>query len=232
VQDQIVVEGTPLNFTVNPATFGDPVYPGQLTLSVQLTDGSPLPAAGWLTFNPATGVFSGTPTAAEGRDYSLQLIATNPLGSQTLSNVFRIYQNRASNTLANAYSGWASGQFAPSILSNSALQASVWGDGADPDGDGRSNVLEMLFGLSATQPDQPQLVFTRINATQFTLSYPQSDQFPAAQVSVEWSTNGTAWTSTGVVLTPGPAVNGIMRVTASITSPVPQQRVFARIVTN
>jgi VCBS repeat-containing protein len=232
VQDQLVVEGTPLNFTVNPATFGDPVYPGQLTLSVQLTDGSPLPAAGWLSFNPATGVFSGTPTAAEGRDYSLQLVATNPLGSQVLSNVFRIYQNRSSSTLLAAYSGWASGEFAPSVLSNASLQASVWGEGADPDGDGHSNVLEMLFGLSATQPDQPQLVFTRINATQYTLSYPQSEQFPTGQVGVEWSTNGTSWTTTGVVLTPGPAVNGIIRVTASITSTVPQQRVFARIVTH
>ena len=43
---------------------------------------------------------TGTPTAAEGRDYSLQLIATNPLGSQVLSNVFRIYQNRSMSTLA------------------------------------------------------------------------------------------------------------------------------------
>jgi len=226
------VEGSPFSFTVNPATFGDPIYPGQLTLSVQLTDGSPLPAGGWLSFNPATGVFTGTPTAVEGRDYSLQLVATNPLGSLVVSNVFRIYQNRSSNTLLAAYNGWASGQFAPSVLSNSSLQASVWGMNADPDRDGRPNVLEMLFGLNSNKADNPQLVFTKISATEYTLSYPQSVQFPAGEVAVEWSTNGSVWTSSGVVMTPGPAVNGIVRVTASITSPLPQQRVFVRIVTD
>jgi VCBS repeat-containing protein len=232
VPDQLAVEGSPFSFTVNAATFGDPIYPGQLTLSVQLTDGSPLPAAGWLSFNPATGAFTGTPTAVEGRDYSLQLVATNPLGSQVVSNVFRIYQNRSSSTLLAAYNGWASSQFAPSVLSNPSLQTSIWGEDADADHDGRANVLEMLFGLSATQQDQPQLVFTRISATQYTLSYPQNVQFPAGDVHVEWSTTGSSWTSTGVVLTPGPAVNGIIRVTASITSPLPQERVFVRIVTN
>ena len=230
VPDQLAVEGTPFSFTVNVATFGDPIYPGQLTLAVQLTDGSALPAAGWLSFNPATGVFTGTPTVAEGRDYSLQLVATNPLGSQVLSNVFRIYQNRSSSTLVAAYSGWASGKFSPSTLSNPALESTVWGQNADPDHDGRSNLLEMLFGLSATQQDQPQLVFTRISATQSTLSYPQNQLFPAGDVAVEWSINGTTWTRTGVVLTPGTPVNGIVRVTASITSPVAQQRVFTRIV--
>ena len=63
------------------------------------------------------------------------------------------------------------------------------------------------------------------------MSFPQSQQFPAGNVGVEWSTNATSWTSSGVVLTPGPAVNGIIRVTASITSPQPQQKVFVRIVT-
>ncbi|MCW1922135.1 Ig-like domain-containing protein [Luteolibacter arcticus] len=230
VLDQLAVEGSPFSFTVNAATFGDPVYPGQLTLAVRLSDGSPLPPAGWLSFNPATGAFTGTPTAVEGRDYSLQLVATNPLGSQVVSNVFRVYQNRASGSLAAAYAGWATGQFTPSVLSNSALEASVWGINADADHDGRANVLEMLFGLNANQPDQPQLVFTRISATQYTLSYPQTEQFPAGEVAVEWSINGTTWTTTGVVLTPGPAVSGIIRVTASITSPLAQQKVFVRIV--
>ncbi|MCW1883826.1 Ig-like domain-containing protein [Luteolibacter flavescens] len=230
VPDQIAVQGSAFSLTVNPATFGDPIYPGQLTLSVQLTDGNPLPAAGWLSFNPATGAFSGTPTAVEGRDYSLQLVATNPLGTKVLSNVFRIYQNRVSNTLATAYSGWASGKFQPSVLSNPALEATVWGMNADPDKDGRANVLEMLFGLNPDKNDQPQLVFTRINAREYTLSYPQSVQFPAGEVAVEWSTNASTWTRTGVVMTPGPAVNGVVRVTASITSPVAQQKVFVRIV--
>jgi len=196
-----------------------------------LNDGSPLPPAGWLSFNPTTGVFTGTPTSSEGRDYSLQLVATNPLGSRVLSNVFRVYQNRSTGGLAAAYAGWASGKFPPATLSNPALEATTWGLNADPDGDGRSNVLEMLFGLSPTDADQPQVVFTRISSTQSTLSYPQSQLFPTDSVAVEWSTNGTTWSRTGVTFTPGTPVNGIVRVTALITSPTPLPRIYARIVT-
>jgi hypothetical protein len=38
-------------------------------------------------------------------------------------------------------------------LANSALQATVWGDKADPDKDGRDNLLEYALGLDPLKPD-------------------------------------------------------------------------------
>lgn len=231
VPDRIAVQDVAFSYSVNPATFGDPVYPGQLTVAVQLLDGSPLPPAGWLTFNPATGVFGGTPTAAEKRDYSLRLVATNPLGTQVTSNVFQIsLDDDTPATLAQAYGDWAADEFSAGVLANPALEATVWGQDADPDRDGHNNLLEMLFGLNPNQSDTIPLVFTRISATQYSVTFPQSADFPADEIQVQWSTNVAGWSSNGVAISSGPEVNGMVPKTAIITSPVPQARVFVRVL--
>lgn len=46
----------------------------------------------------------------------------------------------------SAYQGWRAGKFTPQELADSALEAALWGDDADPDGDGRSNLLEYATG--------------------------------------------------------------------------------------
>ncbi|MBN3053835.1 putative Ig domain-containing protein, partial [Pectobacterium brasiliense] len=45
------------------------------TLSATLADGSPLPS--WITFNPATGTFSGTPDNADVGSLSIRVTATD-----------------------------------------------------------------------------------------------------------------------------------------------------------
>jgi VCBS repeat-containing protein len=230
VPDQLAVQDVTFSDTVNAETFGDPVYPGQLVLSVQLTDGSPLPPAGWLTFNPATRTFGGTPTAAERRPYSLRLVATNPLGTTVTSNVFQIAFGDAPPSLAQAYAGWTEEEFSAAILGNPALEPTVWGQDADPDRDGHSNLLEMLFEMNPNQSDAIPLVFTRLSETQYTVTFPQCADFPADKVQVQWSTNVTGWSTTGVVMSSGPEVNGVIPKTAVITSPVPQTRVFVRVL--
>src|SRR5690606_13251461 len=152
IRDLLVAENEEFRFTVDPATFGDPVYPGTLTLGVRLSNGSALPAGGWLAFDPVTGVFSGTPTPTENRSYELVLFAVNPLGSRVESNVFRIDVDLdPDRALGRAYEAWVATRFPPETLANPALAASVWGMTADPDGDGYGNVLEMLFGTSPVQ---------------------------------------------------------------------------------
>jgi hypothetical protein len=200
-------------------------------LSVQQLDGSPLPPAGWLTFNPATRTFGGTPTAAERREYSLRLVATNPLGTAVTSNVFRItFGGTAPATLAAAYADWTEEEFAPAVLGNPALEASVWGQDADPDRDGHSNLLEMLFEMNPNQSDAIPLVFTRLSATQYRVTYPQCASFPDDKVQVQWATALTGWSTTGVAVSSGPEVNGVIPKTALVTSPVPQGKVFVRVV--
>ena len=232
VPDQLVVLDSPLDFTVDPVTFDDPVSPGQLTVSVQLSDGNPLPPAGWLAFDPVTRTFSGTPTAANHGDYELVLVATNPLGSRVLSNVFQIAVD-TSNVMVGltaAYEAWAATRFSPAELGNPALESTVWGMEANPEGDGSVNLLEMLFGTEPDASDPSPLVFTRISDTQVTLEFPITAEFPLGDIHVEWSTGLGSWSRDGVVLVPAEVTPGNFRMTATITAPAPRQKVFVRVV--
>ncbi|MDG0799272.1 putative Ig domain-containing protein, partial [Pectobacterium punjabense] len=72
---QSVVQDGSLSFTVPAGTFTDPDVGDTLTLSATLADGSPLP--GWITFNPTTGTFSGTPGNADVGNLSIRVTATD-----------------------------------------------------------------------------------------------------------------------------------------------------------
>ncbi|QDX96989.1 tandem-95 repeat protein [Pectobacterium carotovorum subsp. carotovorum] len=81
---QNVAQDGSLNFTVPAGTFTDPDG-DTLTLSATLADGSPLPA--WLSFNPATGTFSGTPGNGDVGSLSIKITATDP-SSTAISTTF------------------------------------------------------------------------------------------------------------------------------------------------
>ncbi|RJL48623.1 DUF4347 domain-containing protein, partial [Pectobacterium carotovorum] len=72
---QSIAQNGSLNFTVPAGTFTDPDVGDTLTLSATLADGSALPA--WLSFNAATGTFSGTPGNADVGSLSIRVTATD-----------------------------------------------------------------------------------------------------------------------------------------------------------
>lgn len=231
VPDLLAGENETFHFAVDPATFGDPIYPGELSIGVQLTDGSPLPAGGWLSFDPLTGAFSGTPTPSENRSYELVLFAVNPLGSRAVSNVFRIDVDLdPARAIERAYGIWAETRFPAETLADPALAGSVWGMSANPDGDAYDNVLEMLFGTSPGQADPPQTVFRKLAGSQVSIEFPVSADFPPGAVHVEWSADLTSWSRAGVAMTSEPMAGGGSRVTAVVTPPTPQAKVFVRVV--
>ncbi|MDO9712727.1 putative Ig domain-containing protein [Paracraurococcus lichenis] len=67
-------------FTLPAGTFSDPdlAYGDHLSLSVTLSNGAPLPS--WLSFDAATGTFSGTPGNAEVGSLPIQVTATDSYG--------------------------------------------------------------------------------------------------------------------------------------------------------
>ena len=75
VPPQSIPQDGSLNFTLPAGTFVDPDG-DTLTLSATQADGSALPA--WLTFNPVTGTFSGTPGNADVGSLSIKITATDP----------------------------------------------------------------------------------------------------------------------------------------------------------
>lgn len=74
IAGQSSTKGAAFSFSLPAGLFAD--APGQtLTFSATRADGSPLPS--WLTFNPATGAFSGTPTAVDLGNLVVKVIATD-----------------------------------------------------------------------------------------------------------------------------------------------------------
>ena len=232
VPDQLAYQDTPFTFELPAETFLDPVYGDELALGVMLADGSPLPAGGWLSFDPLAGRFSGTPTPGERRSYELVLYADNPLGTRTLSNAFRVDVVLPPDAdCAEAYALWVTGQFAPEVLADAGLEASVWGMQANPDGDPYCNLLEMLFGTSATEATPTQSTVRKLAGSQLLVSFPLSDAFPEDCVKVEWSSDLQEWSTEGVSMSFEGAGPGMRQVSALVAPPGEHPRLFVRIGT-
>ncbi|UBF25627.1 tandem-95 repeat protein [Kovacikia minuta CCNUW1] len=78
---QKVLQDFPFSFTVPANTFSDADLGDTLTYSATLSNGNFLPS--WLTFNPTTRTFSGTPAAGDLGNLALQVIATDSTGAST-----------------------------------------------------------------------------------------------------------------------------------------------------
>jgi len=75
---QQTMESVPITFTIPETAFADPeVARGEdtFTFTAELADGSPLPT--WLTFDPTTLTFSGTPSGANVGDISITVWASD-----------------------------------------------------------------------------------------------------------------------------------------------------------
>ncbi len=86
LDEQSAVAGGSIAFQVPSAAFADPDGDA-LSLSAQLEDGGPLPS--WLTFDPASGQFSGTPSIANIGKTVIRVTAIDPSG-ETASDVFSL----------------------------------------------------------------------------------------------------------------------------------------------
>jgi RHS repeat-associated protein len=81
---QTAAKNTPFNFTVPANTFSDIDVGDTLTYAATLNNGAPLPT--WLSFNPATRTFSGTPPISAG-NINITVTATDTAGASA-SNTF------------------------------------------------------------------------------------------------------------------------------------------------
>ena len=79
IADQSTNEDAGFSFTVPPTSFIDVDVGDSLTLSATLADGSPLPA--WLSFDPATQTFSGTPLNDDVGALTIRVTATDTSGA-------------------------------------------------------------------------------------------------------------------------------------------------------
>ena len=75
IDDQRARPGNFFFFPISESTFNDSDVNDSLTLTASLADGGPLPA--WLTFDPATQAFSGTPSSSDIGIISISLAASD-----------------------------------------------------------------------------------------------------------------------------------------------------------
>ena len=89
-----VAAGDSIAFTVPKNAFVDTAQNVQLTYKATLADGSPLPT--WLTFNAATGSFSGTAPAGEKGDLHIKVDARDSKGNEA-STTFTVKNGHPSD---------------------------------------------------------------------------------------------------------------------------------------
>ncbi|MCW2475287.1 putative Ig domain-containing protein [Candidatus Symbiopectobacterium sp. NZEC151] len=136
IPPQSVAQDGSFNFTVPAGTFTDPDG-DPLTLSATLADGSPLPS--WLSFNPATGTFSGTPGNGDVGNLSIKVTAND--GDASVSTTFGLTVTNVND--APVVSGTIPPQ---SVAQDGSFNFTVpAGTFTDPDGD--------TLTLSATLAD-------------------------------------------------------------------------------
>jgi len=136
IADIAPLENAPLTYDVSGNFADDDIVHGDsLTFSAAQNDGSPLPA--WLTIDPGTGVFSGTPDAAEiGIPYTIDVTATDGSATSVTSTFFLSVDNVNDAPALN-------------VLASPTLSTVLPGD-TDPTGD---RVADIIVDGSITDAD-------------------------------------------------------------------------------
>lgn len=152
----------PLNLTVSEYTFVDADAGNNLTLSATLVGGGALPA--WLTFNPTTKTFSGTPLEANLGTLQIALKATDNAGAFAV-NEFDLVVSRLAGSNVSFLKSIVTGV---SIEAPSSLQFG-------PDGRlyvSQVNGLIKAFTLQRTEPGKYAVTATEtIDLVQKILNY-------------------------------------------------------------
>lgn len=131
--DSTATENTPYSYTLSRAAFTD-VDGDLLTFTASLQGGKPLPA--WMTFDPKTLTFSGTPDDDAAGVYNFLVTATDTKGASA-SDVFAL-------TVANAPPTTITGTAEGETLEGTAREDLILGlDGADTiNGNGGNDVID------------------------------------------------------------------------------------------
>jgi Putative Ig domain/FG-GAP-like repeat/Domain of unknown function (DUF4114)/FG-GAP repeat len=84
IANQSIKSGSALNFVLGVNTFTDPDAGDVLSYGATLANGNSLPT--WLTFNPTTRTFAGTPAAGDVGNLGIVVTATDKAGLKVASN--------------------------------------------------------------------------------------------------------------------------------------------------
>ncbi len=117
-------------------------------------------------FEENSFVYDGT----AGVTYAFYSIATDNLGFEEPAKTTADSSVTPVATGGNFYLDWAADQFGADA-DNPALEATLWGKQADPDGDGYANILESYLSLNPLLADVSEALQPAATDDQFTVTY-------------------------------------------------------------
>ena len=130
ISNQSSSENAAWVYTVPANTFGGST---NLTFAASLADGSPLP--NWMTFDPATATFSGTPPPHANGSVPLKVVASD--GTSSVADLFTLNVVPVND--------------APTVISNTAALAAIPENTADPAGQTVAAVVSGNFSDASDQ---------------------------------------------------------------------------------
>lgn len=188
----------------NGTLFLSPSISGGLTSGQITGNGSALVT----TIAPLTS-FNSTVNNASGLRYTgnLNFIGTDTLAVTANDNTGSTGAQSSSKSMTilvagNAYDQWLSQSFNQSDLSNPSNESSLWGELADPDADGQSNLLEFAVGSDPTAVDlDEKVVYTSIEDVggqkHFSLTFKRRKNQSLVQYLPEVSSDQESWVTGG-----------------------------------
>ena len=94
------------------------------------------------------------------------------------------------------YEAWRLTEFGETIINNAALEASVWGDLADPDNDGLSNIGEAYHDGDPQVPDIPPFA-AGVTGGSLRFIWQLGASTNGVAVTPQWSPDLNAWFLSG-----------------------------------
>lgn len=171
-----------------------------------------------MSFDSALGRLSADALAAGSHTFDVRAINAQGTGGT----------RRLTLVAGPAVQAWAAGHFGASVVLDPAHEAAVWGDAADPDGDGVPNLLEYLFDTAPASPSAPVLGAPTMDGDVFIWRIQHAVR-PDLDVIAEFATDLSFTT-----LLPGEAdalgeTDGRVEMEYRATRPPGATRIFARL---
>jgi Ca2+-binding RTX toxin-like protein len=144
--DQTATENSPFSYLLPATTFEDIDVGDSLRYDAALTDGSGLP--GWLSFDDATGAFSGTPGSGDAGSLVIRITATDLAGA-TAETVFTLNVGAASVNNGSDGNDLLKGDAVNNSLFGLGGNDNLYGYGGDDFLDGGNGIDRTKYRYSA-----------------------------------------------------------------------------------